>query len=88
MKTDIYWIDGGWSGHLAILLRPRGGDWLEDEVRSWRQTGVDIVVSLLTAEEIADLQLAQEAELSQRHGVRFLSFPIADRGVPTVPARQ
>jgi len=83
MKTDIYWINGVWSGQLAILLRPRGGDWLEDEVRSWRQTGVDIVVSLLTTEEIADLQLAQEAELSQRHGVRFLSFPIADRGVPT-----
>ena len=82
MNTDIYWIDGGWSGHLAILPRPRGGDWLEDEVRSWQLTGVDVVVSLLTAEEIADLDLAQEAELSQRNGVRFLSFPIADRGVP------
>ena len=82
MKTDIYWIDGGCPGHLAILPRPRGGDWLEDEVRSWRQNGIDIVLSLLTAEEVADLQLAEEAELSQRHGVRFLSFPIADRGVP------
>lgn len=82
MKTDLYWIDGEWPGHLAILPRPRGGDWLEDEVRSWRQSGVDVVVSLLTPEEVADLQLAQEAELSQRNGVRFLSFPIADRGVP------
>lgn len=82
MKTDLYWIEGGWPGHLAILPRPRGGDWLEDEMRSWQQTGVDVVVSLLTAEEIADLQLAQEADLSQRNGMQFLSFPITDRGVP------
>jgi protein-tyrosine phosphatase len=41
------------------------------------------VVSLLTPEEIAELDLAQEAELSQASGLRFLSFPIIDRGVPT-----
>lgn len=69
-------------GRLAILPRPRGGDWLEDEVRAWRQAGVDVVVSLLTREEVADLDLAGEEELCRSNGVRFLSFPLPDRGVP------
>ena len=43
MKTAPYWIDGPWPGRLAIVPRPRGGDWLEDEVRAWRQVGLDNV---------------------------------------------
>ncbi len=82
MKTELYWIEGPWPGRLAILPRPRGGDWLEDEVRSWQQSGLDVVVSLLTREEIADLDLTQEAELCQTHGLQFFSFPIVDRGTP------
>jgi hypothetical protein len=31
MSTGPYWIDTGHAGRLAILPRPRGGDWLEDE---------------------------------------------------------
>ena len=36
MHTELYWIPGPWLGRLAIMPRPRGGDWLEDEIRSWR----------------------------------------------------
>jgi hypothetical protein len=32
MKAAIYWIAPVPSGRLAIIPRPRGGDWLEDEV--------------------------------------------------------
>jgi len=83
MKTELSWIEGPWLGRLAILPRPRGGDWLEDDVCSWRQAGLDVVVSLLTRDEIVDLDLTQEAELCQAHGLRFLSSPIEDRGTPT-----
>ena len=31
-----------------ILLETRGGDWLEDEIQSWRRSGVDVALSLLT----------------------------------------
>jgi len=31
MKPDIFWIPGPWRGRLAIVARPRGGDWLDDE---------------------------------------------------------
>ncbi len=83
MRTEVYWVDGPWPGKLAIVPRPRGGDWLEDEVRAWRQAGLDVVVSLLTEDEIADFALAGDAELCQANGLQFLSFPITDRGVPS-----
>ncbi|HJZ94503.1 MAG TPA: dual specificity protein phosphatase family protein [Gemmataceae bacterium] len=65
------------------MPRPRGGDWLEDEIKAWRRARVDGVVSLLTADEVADLNLADERELCLANGIRYESFPIADRGVPS-----
>lgn len=82
MKAEIYWVEGPWPGRLAILARPRGGDWLEDEVRSWRAAGVDVVVSALTEGENAELDLLREAELCAANGIGFETFPISDRGVP------
>ncbi|MBI3247074.1 MAG: dual specificity protein phosphatase family protein [Deltaproteobacteria bacterium] len=82
MKIEPYWIEGPWPGKLAIVPRPRGGDWLEDEVRAWRQNGLEVVVSLLTRDEDVDLDLVQEAKLSQAQGLEFFAFPILDRSVP------
>jgi protein-tyrosine phosphatase len=82
MRTELYWVDGPWPGRLAIMPRPRGGDWLEDEVRSWRQAGLDVVVSALTQDEIAELDLAAQAELSRVNGIEYMGFAIVDRGVP------
>jgi len=45
---------GFWPGRLGIAARPRGGDWLIDELRSWRKAGVHVVVSLLTPDEERD----------------------------------
>jgi protein-tyrosine phosphatase len=82
MKTDLYWVDGAWPGRLAIMPRPRGGDWLEDEVRWWQKSGVGVVLSLLTHDEIADLNLNSEEEWCRANEIQFLSFAIDDRGVP------
>jgi protein-tyrosine phosphatase len=65
-----------------VIARPRGGDWLDDEVRAWRRAGLNVVVSLLETEEAAQLELDSEGTVAQAHGVQFLSFPIPDRGVP------
>jgi protein-tyrosine phosphatase len=65
-----------------LAARPRGGDWLEEEISGWKQDGVDTVFSLLTPEEEADLDIADEAAQTQSHGMKFLSFPIPDRQVP------
>jgi protein-tyrosine phosphatase len=83
MNRRLYWIKGPWPGKLAISARPRGGDWLEDEISGWRTDGVDAVVSLLTSQENQDLQLDAESKLSQARGLRFVSLPVEDRGVPT-----
>jgi protein-tyrosine phosphatase len=82
MRATVYWVEGPWRGRLAILPRPRGGDWLEDEILAWRQAGIQLVVSTLTPEEIGELDIAREQELCEANGIRFLAFPITDRGVP------
>jgi hypothetical protein len=82
MKTEYYWIEGPWKGRLAIVPRPRGGDWLEDEIHSWHEAGLDTVVSLLTTHEIEEFDLGSEERLSKAQGIEFISFPILDREVP------
>src|SRR5437762_6121659 len=83
MRTELYWIEGPWRGRLAIMPRPRGGDWLEDEIQSWRRARVNVVVSLLPPEEVTELSLGDEGELCRANGIQYLSFPIPDRGVPS-----
>lgn len=81
--TDLFWVPGPWRGRLAIAARPRGGDWLEDEIISWRDAGLDVVVSLLEDDEAVQLGLNDERSVSESMGLRFVSFPISDRGVPS-----
>jgi|SRR6516162_2508191 protein-tyrosine phosphatase len=83
IKTDVYWIQGPWSGRLATSSLPFGGAWLEDDMASWRQEGVDIVVSLLTQAEIKDADLGQQPESCSARGMEMISFPIWDRSVPS-----
>jgi protein-tyrosine phosphatase len=82
MKPKLFWIPGPWRGKLAVASRPRGGDWLEDEIKGWRKAGLDLVVSLLEKDEAAQFELAHEGDVAESKGVLFISFPIPDRGVP------
>jgi protein-tyrosine phosphatase len=82
MNAKLYPVDGPWQGQLAILLRPRGGDWLEDEIAAWKNVGVDVVVSALTPEEIESMDLGLEEAAARGQGLEFISFPIPDRGTP------
>ena len=78
-----YWIETGIPAKLAIMPRPRGGDWLEDDIRLLRREGTDVLVSLLTPDEDIELALEHERAACDGHGIRFRSFPIPDRDVPT-----
>jgi protein-tyrosine phosphatase len=82
MRSEIFWIERTRKGLLSIMPRPRGGDWLDVEVQSLAGAGVNVLVSLLTADEVADLELQDEERLCDDRGIRFISFPIADRGIP------
>lgn len=82
MPIQLHWLEGPWPGKLALEARPRGGDWLDDELAQWRRAGVDEVVSLLTPEEENSLELRQEAQTTKKFGMQFTSLPIQDRHVP------
>ncbi len=82
MRSELYLLQGPWRGQLAILGRPRGNEWLGDEVKAWRNSGVHAVVSLLTEHENTELGLTEEDQISKREGLEFFSFPIRDYGVP------
>jgi protein-tyrosine phosphatase len=86
MKAELFWVEGVPGARLAVLPRPRGGDWLTDEIRSLRQSGVDVLVSLLVPEEATDLDLTEEAACCAASGIEFVSFPFADRSVPASTA--
>jgi protein tyrosine phosphatase (PTP) superfamily phosphohydrolase (DUF442 family) len=70
------------AGRLSTMPRPRGDDWLDDEMAALRAAGVDVLVSLQTQDERIELGLVDEAAAAQRAGMEFLSFPIVDLGVP------
>ncbi len=76
-----YWIDAG-SCRLAILPRPRGWDWLPDDIAAARRDGVDLIVSALTEVENQELGLSEEAKCCKESTIEFLSFPIEDRSLP------
>jgi protein-tyrosine phosphatase len=83
MKSSPYWIDAGSGRRIAILSRPRGGDWLGDEINAWKSADIAVAVSLLTPEEAAEFDLKDEAILCRDAGIDFELFPIVDRGIPT-----
>jgi protein-tyrosine phosphatase len=82
MQAEVYWVPGLAAGRLAVLPRPRGGDWLGDEVRSLRRAGVEVLVSLLAPDEVVELGLTEEAAGCAACGVEYANLPIPDRGVP------
>lgn len=87
MYTRVSWIEAPEApGRLGVMPRPRGGDWLDDELRQLRRGGVDVLVSLLTPDEAAELALSEESALAARCGLEFLSLPIRDRDVPGAAA--
>jgi protein-tyrosine phosphatase len=68
---------------MAIVARPRGGDWLSDELSALSREGIDVLVSMLTEEEANELGLERESEDCQAAGIRFVNLPIPDRSVPS-----
>lgn len=66
------------------MPRPNGGDWLEDELKSLRKEGVDVLVSHLEDHEVEDFFLGREGDLCRAAGIHFLSHPIPDHDVPRV----
>lgn len=86
MTPEVYWIRDIEPLKLAVMARPRGGEWLDDEVLGWKRLGIGVVASLLHRYEEDELSISKEATFCAAHGIEFMSFPIKDRGLPE-PAR-
>jgi protein-tyrosine phosphatase len=83
MFTKIYWIHQfGNATKLGIMARPRGGDWLADEIANLKKQNVGLLVSLLEKEEVGELGLRQQETICKSNGIEFINFPIADRDIP------
>lgn len=79
MIAQPFWI----TGSLAIVPRPRGGNWLDDEMLALRDAGIDVVVSMIEPQEAAELGLTEEGPTAKRAGLIFANFTVADRSVPS-----
>jgi protein-tyrosine phosphatase len=82
MKATIYSIKEAAPNRIAIVARPRGGDWLCDELSALSREGIDVLVSMLTDEEINELGLHRESEECEAAAIKFVNVPIIDRSVP------
>jgi protein-tyrosine phosphatase len=87
MRPSIYWLSLQKPWRLAIMPRPRAGDWLADEVAGWKSEGIDVVVSLLEEHEIVELGLQTLPTSCRSAAIELVSFPIPDRGVPASTIR-
>ncbi|HZZ37931.1 MAG TPA: hypothetical protein VFE06_02290 [Acidobacteriaceae bacterium] len=81
MKT-VLWLNEAQPSQLAIVLRPRGGEGLAADLQVVRDEGIHVLVSLLTAEDNEDLELANEGKIAGQLGIRFISYPVMDRETP------
>ena len=82
MIPETYYITEIGKGGLAIMPRPRGNDWLEDEIQGLKYLEYTLVVSFLESSEEKELELSEEKHFCEQNGIEFISFPIPDRTVP------
>jgi len=83
MYTKLYWLyKSDSNARLAIMARPRGGEWLEGEIVQFKKQNIGVIVSLLEFSEIVELGLTRQQELCLKHGIAYINFPIPDRDIP------
>ncbi|MFE4972717.1 protein-tyrosine phosphatase family protein [Kitasatospora sp. NPDC056651] len=82
MRPALFTLDLPGPGRLSTMARPRGNDWLEDEMAALKNYGVDILVCALTGPELNELGLADEPRTATAAGLQYVAIPIPDRTVP------
>jgi protein-tyrosine phosphatase len=82
MKATIYPIQAANPLRIAIVARPRGGDWLCDEIAALLREEVDLLISMLTPEEAQELGLNREPDECGAATISFINIPVPDRSVP------
>jgi protein-tyrosine phosphatase len=70
---------------LAIVLCPRGGRALYADLLKLRRAGIDVLVSMLSDDQVDMLELKEEALTAKRLGMDFLHHPVPDHQIPGNP---
>lgn len=78
---SLYWVKAE-GFKLAIASRPRGGEWLAEDIELLKREGIAAIVSALTDAETEELGLEREPDCCCERGIDFFRFPIQDRSVP------
>jgi protein-tyrosine phosphatase len=83
VRTELFSPDRGAApGRLSTMARPRGGEWLAEEMEALARDGVDRLVCLLTDSELIELDLVNEPTLAREAGLEFVRLPVSDLEVP------
>ena len=82
MQPQLFAIERAGPGQLATMARPRGGEWLGEDMAGLAGAGVTVLVSLLTDTEMTSLGLTAEDAAARRAGLEFLRLPTPDFHVP------
>lgn len=85
-----YWVETrdlaktseGTPPEMAIVPCPTGGRNLAAAIRLLKGHGIDSLVSLLSAEEVKVLGLAEEERRCGDAGIAFRWFPVDDHSIP------
>jgi len=83
MPAMFTWVlvDGRFK--LAQMPKPLGGDpGLDRSMRALKSAGVDVLVSMLTDDEMQRFRLDDERERANFRGLEFFRYPIEDHQVP------
>ena len=84
MHWTIYSVAVSGGSKIGVMARPSGGHRLQDEIRSIRDQGFSVLVSLLTDAEQKELELEAEGGSSENVGITFVRLPIEDMRVPAL----
>lgn len=82
MPIDLWWVASPGIGRLGVVQRPRGGDWLPQDMAWLRAQRVDAIVSALQDGEIRDTHLEHEGGWATAHGIDYVRLPIGNMLTP------
>lgn len=86
MSQPHYIVGDLGQGSLSIMPKPAAADAPLAFFKALRGAGITHVLSLLSHEDIAKLNLEEEAQWCNSVGIHFSHYPIEDFSVPVSPS--
>lgn len=84
LTPRLHWVLPETPHRLAVTPCPAGFEQLSRHVEIWRRSSIECVVSLLEPHEAKSLGVEREQTCCEDAGLRFISFPIPDHGLPRI----